>query len=421
MLSAELASNLWQRSFSHVLGQIHGDLTRIDDRSRIVFRFDFNQAQTELLGNHFLNGLDGDLAGLRVDEILQNLLRVREGNFRADQGRVRDEADESAFELANVGTDILGDVESYVGGKRHFFLLGFLLQDGDFGFEVGGLNVGDQSPLEAAAQAVFDLGQFFGRAVAGDNDLLHRLVQGVEGVEEFFLGALFAGEELDVVDEQDVDVAELVAERRHLVVAQRVDHVVGELLAGGVADGGLRQAALDLVSDGLHEVSLAHADAAVEEQRVVGLGGPLGDGLAGGVGELVAAADDEGVEGVARVQLRGAVPVETRLRRARGHGWGDEAAIVADGSCGRIVLGRDELYVVEAEAEIVDGFLDEVGVFVAGVAKLDSRNANEENASAGVAVAGGLEPGVVGMAVDFLFQRIKDARPRIRGESRAGN
>jgi hypothetical protein len=158
----------------------------------------------------------------------------------------------------------------------------------------------------------------FGRTIAGDHDLLHGVVQSVEGVEELFLGAFFAGEELDVVDEQDVDAAELVAEAGHLVVAQRVDHVVGELLAGDVADGGLRLATLDFVSDGLHEVRLAHADAAIEEERVVGFGRTLGDGLAGGVGELVAGADDESVEGVARIQLRGAIPIEAGLGWSRG-------------------------------------------------------------------------------------------------------
>ena len=73
-------------------------------------------------------------------------------------------------------------------------------------------------------------------------------------------------------------------------------------------------AALDLVSDGLHEMGFAHADAAVKEERVVSLGGTFGDSLAGGVGKLVAAADDEGVEGIAWIQLRGAIPVEARLR-----------------------------------------------------------------------------------------------------------
>jgi hypothetical protein len=42
----------------------------------------------------------------------------------------------------------------------------------------------------------------------------------------------------------------------------------------------MRLAALHLVADGMHQVGLAHADAAVEEERVVGLGGALGDGLA---------------------------------------------------------------------------------------------------------------------------------------------
>jgi len=47
------------------------------------------------------------------------------------------------------------------------------------------------------------------------------------------------------------------------------------------------------MSDGLHEMGLAHADAAVQEQWVVSLGGTFCDRLAGGVSELVAAADDE--------------------------------------------------------------------------------------------------------------------------------
>ena len=227
---------------------------------------------------------------------------------------MRHQADQRAFQLAHVGADVGGDEQRHIGRQRDLLLLGLLLQNRDLGLEIGRLNVGDQTPLEAAAQAVFDLGQFLGRAVAGDDDLLHRLVQRVEGMEELLLGALLLREELDVVDEQHVDVAKLVAEAGHLVVAQRVDHLVGELLAGDIADGGLRLAALDLVADGLHQMGLAHADAAVEEERVVGLGRTLGHGLAGGVGKLVAAADDEGVEGVARVELGRAVPVEAGLR-----------------------------------------------------------------------------------------------------------
>src|SRR5208283_4937489 len=197
--------------------------------------------------------------------------------------------------------------------------------------------------------------------------------------------------------------------------------VIGELFAGYVADGRLRLTALDLVADGLHEVSLAHANAAVEEQRVVGFGRTFGDGLASGVRELIARADDKSVESVARVELRSAIPVEARLRRRRGCSARGEAAIVADRGRRRIVLGRDKLHVVELEAQVVDGFLNEVGIFVAGVPELDGGHANEQNSAAGMTVACGFQPRVIGMPVNLFFQRVKNAHPRIWGESCAWN
>ena len=57
-------------------------------------------------------------------------------------------------------------------------------------------------------------GSSFGRTIGGDDDLLHALVQRVEGVEELFLGPLLLREKLDVVDQQQIHRAELVAEAR---------------------------------------------------------------------------------------------------------------------------------------------------------------------------------------------------------------
>ena len=54
--------------------------------------------------------------------------------------------------------------------------------------------------------------------------------------------------------------------------------------------------------DRVQQVGLAQPGLAVDEQRVVGLGRRLGDRDGGRVGEAVARADDEGVEGVLRVQ-----------------------------------------------------------------------------------------------------------------------
>ena len=67
--------------------------------------------------------------------------------------------------------------------------------------------------------------------------------------------------------------------------------------------------------DRVQQVGLAQAGVAVDEQRVVGLGRRLGDRDGGGVGEPVAGADDEGVEGVLRVEPGRLAP---GVRRARG-------------------------------------------------------------------------------------------------------
>src|SRR6185369_531209 len=152
MLAAKLATDLRQGSFGEMLGQVHGDLPGIDNGARVVLGLDLDQAQSELLSHCLLDRLDRDLAGLGVDKILQHLLGVGQRDLGADQRRMRYQADERAFQFANVGADIGRDIERHVGGQDYLFLLRLLLQNRNLGFKVGRLDVGDQSPLEAAAQ-----------------------------------------------------------------------------------------------------------------------------------------------------------------------------------------------------------------------------------------------------------------------------
>ena len=53
------------------------------------------------------------------------------------------------------------------------------------------------------------------------------------------------------------------------------------------------------------------------------------------------------------------------------------------------------------------------------MAEFSGRNADIHDPVAGVAVASGFEPGIVGVPVDFFFERIENAQPRIRTKSRA--
>jgi hypothetical protein len=68
------------------------------------------------------------------------------------------------------------------------------------------------------------------------------------------------------------------------------------------------------MADRVQQVGLAEAGAAIEKQRVVAVRGALGDGARRGVRELVGGADDEGLEHVARVELRLGGRGESRLR-----------------------------------------------------------------------------------------------------------
>ena len=145
-------------------------------------------------------------------------------------------------------------------------------------------------------------GMSLGERVARDDDLLARLVEVVEGVEELLLRPLLARDELDVVDQEQIDRAVARAELRGAVVADRVDELVGEALGGEVRDGHAREEAHALMPDRVQQVRLAESDAAVDEQRVVRARRQLGHGLAGRLRELIRRADDEGVEGVARVE-----------------------------------------------------------------------------------------------------------------------
>ena len=82
------------------------------------------------------------------------------------------------------------------------------------------------------------------------------------------------------------------------------DELVGELLGRRVDDALAREAGDDLVPDRVHQVGLAEADPAVQEERVVGMARALRHRQAGGVGETIGRPDDEVRERVAGIEVR---------------------------------------------------------------------------------------------------------------------
>ncbi len=96
-------------------------------------------------------------------------------------------------------------------------------------------------------------------AIRCQNNLLAPLVQGIEGVEELFLGIFFALNELNIIHHQDINIAIVFPEGLHTVAADRVDQVVGKALGRHIKDFGVGVDLQAIVTDSLHDVGFAKA------------------------------------------------------------------------------------------------------------------------------------------------------------------
>jgi hypothetical protein len=107
---------------------------------------------------------------------------------------------------------------------------------------------------------------------------------------------------LDIIHQKDVLIAILGSKLSHFFVPQAVDQFVGKFLRRKVTDLG-REIILDnVISNGVKEVSLSETNASVDEQGVVVFSREVGYGQGGGMSELIARPNDEGLKGIARVE-----------------------------------------------------------------------------------------------------------------------
>ena len=230
--------------------------------------------------------------------------------------------------------DLAGDELDDVGRDRDRALLRLGPEDRDARLQVRRGQVGDEAPLEPAPEPLLERQDRLGRPVGAQDDLLAVLVDRVERVEELLLGPLLVGDELDVVDEEEVDPPVAGPELVDLALLDRGDELVRELLGRRVDDALARELGGDLVADGVHQVGLAEAHAAVQEERVVGVARALRHRQARRVGEAVGRPDDEVRERVAGVDVASPRPRRRRDRARRGPGataWRARRALRAPG------------------------------------------------------------------------------------------
>jgi hypothetical protein len=115
----------------------------------------------------------------------------------------------------------------------------------------------DQGLAESAERARMRIGND-GDARTGETD-------GVDGVQEFCLGGTLVGKEVHVIKSEEVQFAHARPERFDVASANRLNVIVGELLAGGVANALIGEARSAIGAQALQQVRLSNAATAVQE------------------------------------------------------------------------------------------------------------------------------------------------------------
>ena len=118
-------------------------------------------------------------------------------------------------------------------------------------------------------------------------------------MEELLLSLLFAGDELHVVNQEQVRLAVLFPHFGGFVgtFLNGADQLVGQLIALDVGNAGIGIVAADDIGDGVDQMGLSKTGITVDQQGVIVLGGMVRNCLGSGVGQLVAGTDHKGIEG----------------------------------------------------------------------------------------------------------------------------
>src|SRR5262249_1546020 len=145
---------------------VHADLASVDQWPTPAGAAEVRNGEPEGDRNRVHDHFRGDLTGaVGVEDVRENLLgHFAGGGYPVEAGEGR-HPDEGAFELPDVVPNVGGDELEDLPGNGDVLSLGLFAEDGQAGFELGGLDVGRQTPLEAAAETIFQGGDGAGMPI----------------------------------------------------------------------------------------------------------------------------------------------------------------------------------------------------------------------------------------------------------------
>ena len=228
-------------------------------------------ARRYIVARKALDILDFHPARLAVtDEVADCLLGGGNIKHAAGERGMRQKPVDRAFKIAPVRGDHPGDIgddirRHFEGWKMRFCHLNAAFQNLDAQRIVECADFDDKTASEPRLNALFKAFKIGRCPVCRDNHLLAGIDQGIERVAEFLL-ALWSVQELRIVDDEDVDTAQVFLEGNRGLRFQRGDKAIHETLGRKIQHtppGGF-----DDLSRSLKKVGLAEADAGMDEQRV---------------------------------------------------------------------------------------------------------------------------------------------------------
>ena len=300
----ESFSDFGERAAGQFPAKVHSEFARIGEDLGSVLAGKVGQFEIEFFANGLLDIGAGEGRFLFLcDKAAQLVDDDIHGQRPMEQIAEADEFGESAFESAHIGGDVLCDIVEEDIGQRVSPAGLFISQDCHSRGVVGDLDIGCQALLESGDEAIFEAGDFVGGLIARQDDLFPFVLECIERIEEFHLQFGGSGEELDIVDEQEIDAPVAVSEIGLRFVSNGFDEVIQHHFARDVVDDGPRVVFPDVVSGGLHQVGFTESGIAVDQQRVVGVSGVFGGCADGGCGEVIGGSGNEVFEGEVRIQF----------------------------------------------------------------------------------------------------------------------
>ena len=141
---------------------------------------------------------------VHMEQIPKHLRRKPLGNGSTGKPGIGEKRVEGALQVSDMRAN---PARNQVGDRfleENASLLGLVHQNGYPGFKIRGFNRHRQAPAKPGSQARLNAVHFLGITVTGQNYLLLTIQQRIESMEKFFLGAVFAGKELDIVYKQGI-------------------------------------------------------------------------------------------------------------------------------------------------------------------------------------------------------------------------